>query len=149
MASRDLTKLFEEEDKVVASIREISQSLLDLSDFTLAKSAVELAKAEVVGKRLRNACDLINEELHGARKKLGVLLSSAKKVKFKGRDRLLHEMEDELSLIHGDVEAIGTIAESFYKAESREIAFENMNKHYAELMQHVLDLMGEESSLGK
>src|SRR3990172_3097944 len=137
----ELAKLFEEEEKIQQSVREISQGLLDLSDYTLAKSVIDLAESEVVGKRIRNACDKINEEVHIARKKLGALLTNSTKVKFKKAERPLHEMENELSLIHGDLEAIGQIAEKFHEAESRKAAFENMNKHYSELVKHVTSLM--------
>ena len=143
----DLDKLFEEEEKIQQSVREISQGLLDLSDYAVAKGVIELAEVEVVGKRIRNACDKINEEVHIARKKLGVLMTSSAKVKFKKAERPLHEMENELSLIHGDLETIGQIAESFYEAKNRKIAFENLNKHYSELVQHVTSLLVEESNL--
>ena len=145
----ELAKLFEEEEKIQQAVREISQGVLDMSDYTLAKSAVELAEAEVVGKRIRNACDSINDEVHIARKKLGALMTHTTKVKFKKAERPLHEMENELSLIHGDIEAIGRIAEDFYEAGNRKAAFENLNKHYSELIQHVTSLMIEESELKK
>ncbi len=143
----ELDKLFEEEDKIQQAVLEISRGVLDLSDYSNAKSAVELAEAEIVGKRIRNACDKINEEVHIARKKLGSLLTNSTKVKFKKAERPLHEMEDELSLIHGDLEAIGKISEDFYHAEDRKAAFDNLNKHYSELVRHVTSLMVEESNL--
>ena len=143
----ELAKLFQEEEKIQLAVREISQGLLDLSDYSLAKGAIELAESEVVGKRIRNACDKINEEVHIARKKLGALLTNSTKVKFKKSERPLHEMENELSLIHGDLEAIGQIAERFHEAENRKAAFENLNKHYSELIQHVTSLMIEEANL--
>jgi hypothetical protein len=143
----ELDRLFEEEEKIQESVREISQGLLDLSDYSLAKSAVDLAEAQVVGKRIRNACDKISEQVHVARKKLGALLTNSTKVKFKKAEKPLHEMENELSLIHGDLEAIGQIAEDFYGAKNRKAAFENLNRHYSELIQHVTSLMIEESNL--
>ncbi len=144
-----LDKLFEEEEKIQSAVHEISQGILDLSDYALAKSALELAETEIVGKKIRNACDKINEEVHIARKKLGALLTNTTKVKFKKGERPLHEMENELSLIHGDLEAIGKIAEEFYHAKDRKAAFENMNKHYSELVQHVTSLMLDEAELKK
>lgn len=137
----ELAKLFEEEEKIQKSVREISIGLLELSDFVLAKSPVELASAEIIGKRIRRACDMINDEVHVARKKLGVLLTHKSKVKFKKTIRSLHEMEDELSLIHGDIDAIGDVAENFYASEDRKVAFENLNRHYSELVSHVTSLM--------
>ena len=145
----ELDKLFEEEEKIQASVLEISQGLLDLSDYSNAKSAVDLAEAEVVGKRIRNACDKINGEVHHAKQRLGALLTNTTKVKFKKGERKLHEMENELSMIHGDVEAIGTIAEGFYDAKDRKAAFDNLNQHYSELVKHVTSLMVEESELKK
>jgi len=137
----ELDKLFEEEEKIEQSVKEISQGLLDLSDYSLAKSAIELAESEVIGKKIRNACDKISEEVHIARKKLGSLFTDSTKVKFKKIERPLHEMEDELALIHGDLEAIGEIAEKFHEAKNRKAAFENLSKHYAELIQHITSLM--------
>lgn len=144
---KELASLFQEEEKIQQAVREISQGLLDLSDYMLAKSAIELAESEVVGKQIRNACDKINEEVHVARKKLGVLLTDSTKVRFKKAEKPLHEMENELSLIHGDLETIGQIAERFYELENRKAAFENLNKHYSELIQHVTSLLIEESNL--
>ena len=145
----ELDKLFAEEEKIQQSIREISQGMLDLSDYTIAKSVIELAEAEIVGKRIRNACDKINDEVHSARKTLGAFMTHTTSVTFKKGKRSLHEMENELSLIHGDVEAIGTIAENFYDAKDRKAAFENLNKHYTELVEHVTSLMVEEAELKK
>ncbi len=143
----ELAKLFEEEEKIQQSVREISQGLLDLSDYSLSKSAIELAESEVVGKRIRNACDKISEEVHIARKKLGALLTNSTKVKFKKSERPLHEMENELSLIHGDLEAIGSIAERFFEAKDRKAAFDNLNQHYSELVEHVTSLMVSEAKM--
>ncbi len=143
----ELDKLFEEEEKIEQAVREISQGVLDLSDYSLAKSAIELAEMEIVGKRIRNACDKINEEVHIARKKLGALLTHTTTVTFKKSARQLHEMENELSLIHGDLEAIGRIAEDFYGAKDREAAFQNLNKHYSEMVEHATSLMIEEANL--
>jgi hypothetical protein len=143
----DLDKLFEEEEKIQQAVREISQGVLDMSDYVLAKSALELAEAEIVGKNIRKACDKMNDEVHHAKKKLGALLTNTTKVKFKGADKPLHEMENELSLIHGDLEAIGKISEDFFEAKDRKAAFDNLNKHYAELVQHVTSLLVEESNL--
>lgn len=144
---KELVSLFQEEEKIQQAVREISQGLLDLSDYMLAKSAIELAESEVVGKRIRSACDRISDEVHVARKKLGALLTDSTKVKFKKAEKPLHEMENELSLIHGDLETIGQIAERFYELENRKAAFENLNKHYSELIQHVTSLLIEESNL--
>ena len=138
---KELASLFQEEEKIQQAVREISQGLLDLSDYMLAKGAIELAESEVVGKQIRNACDKINDEVHIARKKLGVLLTDSTKVRFKKAEKPLCEMENELSLIHGDLETIGQIAEKFYELEDRKAAFENLNKHYSELIQHVTSLM--------
>ncbi len=143
----ELEALFEEEEKIEQAVREISQGVLDLSDYSLAKSAIELAEMEIVGKRIRNACDKINDEVHIAMKKLGALLTHTTTVTFKKSARQLHEMENELSLVHGDLEAIGRIAEDFYEAKDRKAAFQNLNKHYAELVEHVTSLMIEESNV--
>ncbi|VVB81308.1 Uncharacterised protein [uncultured archaeon] len=143
----ELKQLFDEEEKIQRSVREISQGVLDLSDYALAKSPIELAEAEVVGKRIRRACDVISDEVHRARQKLGDLMTHATKVKFKKSGRELHDMENELSLIHGDLEAIGRIAEEFYKTENRKASFANINRHYSELMQHITSLMISESNL--
>lgn len=144
---KELDKLFEEEEKIQASIRVISQGLLDLSDYSVVKSPIELAEAEIVGKKIRNECDKISEDVHLARQKLGDFMTHTTKIKFKKSERSLHEMENELSLIHGDLDSIGRIAEAFYKSENRRAAFENLNKHYSELIQHVTSLMLEESNL--
>ena len=144
---KELAKLFEEEEKIEKSVREISQGVLDLSDYSLARSPIELAEAEIVGKKIRNSCDKISEEVHLARQKLGDFMTHTTKVKFKKGERSLHEMENELSLIHGDLDAIGRIAEDFYKSENRKAAFENLNSHYSELIQHVTSLMLEEANI--
>ena len=143
----ELKQLFEEEEKIQKALFEISQAMLDLSDYTIAKSPIELAEAEVVGKRMRNACDKISDEVHIARKKLGALMTDMTSVKFKKAERQLNEMENELALIHGDLEAIGGLAERFYEAKSRKGAFENLNRHYSELVQHVTSLMVTESEV--
>lgn len=143
----ELSGLFEEEDKIELAVREISQGILDLSDYVVAKSPIELAEAEIVGKRVRNSCDSISDEVHIARKKLGILLTGSSKVKFKKVVRFLHEMENELSLIHGDLEVIGNISENFYRVESRKVAFDNLNQHYSELVRHVTSLIVDESKI--
>lgn len=143
----ELDRLFEDEEKIQLAVREISQGILDLSDYSNAKNALELAEAEIIGKRVRNACDKINDEVHVARKRLGILFTQSIKVKFKKIERLLHEMENELSLIHGDLEVIGSIAENFYHAESRKAAFDNINQHYSELVRHVTSLVVDEAKL--
>lgn len=143
----DLDKLFEEEEKIHRSVREIAQALLDLSDFVLAKSPMELASAEVAGKRIRKACDSINDEVHIARKKIGILLSDSTKVKFKKGDKVLTDMEDELSLVHGDVESIGSIALQFYKSNDRNAAFKNLNKQYADLVKNITNLLVSKSQV--
>ncbi len=143
----DLGILFAEEEGIQKSVKEISQGILDMSDFVLSKSPIELAEAEVVGKRVRNACDKINDQVHLARNTLGKLMTHASKVNFKGSSRSLSEMENELSLIHGDLEVIGSIAERFFEAKDRKIAFENLNQHYSELVEHVTSLMVSESNL--
>ena len=147
MKSASVEKLFEEEEKVIESVREISQGILDLSEFANAKSPVELAECEIVGKRMRNACDKINDEIHKARKVLGILMLHKEAVVFKRGARSLREMEDELSLIHGDVESIGVVAENFFEASDRKIAFENLNKQYGSLMEHVMSLLSSESKM--
>lgn len=144
---KELVKLFDEEEKIEKSVREISKGVLDLSDYSLAKSPIELAEAEVLGKRIRRACDMISDEVHRARQKLGDLMTHTTKVKFKKSGRELHDMENELSLIHGDLEAIGSIAEEFYQAEDRKASFANINRHYSELLQHVMSLMVSEANL--
>ena len=143
----DLGILFAEEERIQKSVQEISQGLLDISDYVLSKSPVELAEAEIVGKRIRNSCDKINEQVHLARKTLGTLMTQASKVNFKNSSRSLSEMENELSLIHGDLEAIGSIAERFFEAKDRKIAFDNLNQHYSELVEHVTSLTVSKSSL--
>ncbi|MEM3154255.1 MAG: hypothetical protein QW165_01670 [Candidatus Woesearchaeota archaeon] len=142
-----LKKLFDEENAIQEAVKRISHGVLDLSDYVLSKSAIELAEAQVVGKNVRKACDDINEHVHKARKVLGALLTDAVRVQFKGKERALHEIENELSLIHGDLEAIGSIAERFYDAKDRKAAFENLNQHYSELVRHLTSLMLEEASL--
>lgn len=144
---KELKQLFEEEEKIEKSVREISKGVLDLSDYSLAKSPIELAEAEVLGKRIRRACDMISDEVHRARQKLGALMMHTTKVKFKKSNRELHDMENELSLIHGDLEAIGSLAEEFYEAKDRKVLFANINRHYSGLMQHVMSLMVSEANL--
>jgi hypothetical protein len=144
-----LDSLFDDEDNVRNSVNVISVGIIDLSDFSIVSSAVDLARAEIAGKRIRVACDALNEEVHSARKKLGILLSSKSSVKFKGAVRVLHEMEDELSLIHGDLEAIGTIAVNFFSSANRKVAFDNLNRHYSGLVKHVTSLLISELELKK
>ncbi len=143
----ELQKLFEEEQAIQQSVRKISEGVLELSDYSLAKSAIELAEAEVVGKSIRKACDEISEHVHKARKALGAFLTDTSKIKLKGKERPLHEVENELALIHGDLESIGSIAERFFEAKDRKIAFQNLNQHYSELMQHLTSLLLEEAAL--
>lgn len=145
----ELDKLFEEEEKIQREVQQISHGIIDLSDYLLAKSALELAELELVGKRIRNSCDKINDGVHIARNKLNSLMTHTTTVKFKKVGRSLHDMENELSLIHGDLEAIGKIAEGFYEANDRKAAFDNLNKHYSELVKHVTSLMVEEAELKK
>ena len=56
-------------------------------------------------------------------------------------------MENELSLIHGYLEAIGSFAERFFEAKDRKAAFDNLNQHYSELVEHVTSLMVSEAKL--
>lgn len=133
-----MNDVLENETRLEKDVKEISKGLLDISDFTKARSPLELAEAEVVGKRIRAACDKIADEIHMAKKKLGIELLHSTKSK-KGRS--LNELENLLSLIHGDVETIGNVAVNFISAPNREAAFENMNRHYAELVQHVMSLI--------
>ena len=144
-----LDKLFEEEEKIERAVVDISRGVLDLSDYVVAKSPLELAEAEIVGKRIRESCDSVNEEIHVARRKLGILLSHSSSVVFKKGKRFLHEMENELSLIHGDIEAIGTVAEHFFTSNNREVAFENLSMIQSNLVKHVTSLLGDESRLKK
>ncbi len=139
--------LFREEERIAKAVRQISTGLLELDDFIVARGPLELAKAEVSGKRIRRACDEINEEIHEAKKQIGVLMSGTKEVKLKGRKRLLHELEDTLALLHGDVETIGNLAESFYKTDNRRVLFENLNHQYSELMRHVMSLLSDQDML--
>ncbi|GEM_PF-3515004 len=143
----ELNQLFEREEKIQETVREISHGLLDLSDYSIIRSPIELAEAEIVGKKIRNACDKVSEDVHLARQKLGDFMTHNTKIKFKKGERYLHEMENELSLIHGDLDAIGRIAENFYKSDNRAAAFENLNTHYSELVKHVTSLIVEESNL--
>jgi len=143
----ELGILFAEEERIQLAVREISQGILDMSDYVLAKSPIELAEAEVVGKNIRKSCDKINDDVHLARNTLGNLFTHATKITFKGKERPLHEMENELSLIHGDLEAIGSIAEKFFEAKDRKAAFDNLNQHYSELVEHVTSLMVSEAKL--
>lgn len=143
----ELGILFAEEERIQQAIREISQGMLDISDYVLSKSPIELAEAEVVGKNIRKSCDKINDLVHLARNTLGKLFTHSTKVKFKGKERPLHEMENELSLIHGDLESIGSIAERFFEAKDRRAAFDNLNQHYSELVEHVTSLMVSEAKL--
>lgn len=143
----ELQKLFEEEQAIQQSVRKISEGVLELSDYSLAKSAIELAEAEVVGKNIRKACDEVSEHVHKARKALGAFLTDASKINLKGKERPLHEVENELALIHGDLEAIGSIAERFFEVRDRKIAFQNLNQHYSELMQHLTSLLLKETEL--
>lgn len=144
-----LSSLFSEEEKIARAVRQISTGILELDDFVLARGPLELAKAEVSGKRIRRACDEINEEIHLAKKQVGILMSSSKEVKLKGRKRFLHEVEDTLALLHGDVETIGELAESFYRADDRKVLFENLNHQYGELMRHVMSLLSDQALLGR
>lgn len=143
----ELGILFAEEERIQQAVREISQGVLDISDYVLAKGPIELAEAEVVGKNIRKSCDKINDVVHLARNTLGNLFTHTTKVKFKGKERPLHEMENELSLIHGDLESIGSIAERFFEAKDRGAAFDNLNQHYSELVEHVTSLMVSEAKL--
>ena len=140
----NLTVLFEEEDEINHDIRRISEALLELSEYVTARSALELAAAEVAGKRIRVACDAINDEVHRARKKLGILMTQKTKVLFKKREMRLTEMENDLAHIHGDIESIGDLALEFYRANDRNAAFQNLNSHYSELVRHVMNLMVDE-----
>lgn len=146
---KNLDALFREEKKIAAHVREIAEALLELSEFVNAKGALDLAGAEVLGRRVRRACDGINDEVHEARKALGVLMLEKKMVSFKKAEKPLHEMENDLSLVHGDIDAIGRIAEGFYEAPDREAAFENLNSHYRELVRHVQALLSEQVDLAK
>jgi hypothetical protein len=143
----ELGILFAEEDRIREAVKEISHGILDISDYVLSKSPIELAEAEVVGKNIRKSCDKINDVVHLARSALGNLMTHATKVNFKGKERPLHEMENELSLIHGDLESIGSIAERFFEAKDRRAAFDNLNQHYSELVEHVTSLMVSEANL--
>jgi len=143
----ELTKLFDEEQEIQKLVRKISTGILDLSDYSLSKGPIELAEAEVIGKQMRKVCEDINEHVHHATKIIGALMTRTTKVKFKGRERSLHEVENELSLIHGDLEAIGNIAENFFEAPDRKAAFQNLSLHYGELLQHLTSLMLEEFGL--
>ena len=136
-----LDNLFEEEELIHEGVRSIAQGLLDMSDFVTAKGPIELAEAQVVGKRLRRVCDDLLEELHKARKAVGSLLSHEKEGTLNGKKIKLYDVEDELSLIHGDVEAIAIIAENFYGSRDRVVAFGNLNKHYRDLVTHVTSVM--------
>ncbi len=149
MKTEILKQLFEEEDKIHSSVRQIGELLLELSDFSLAKSALELAKVQVIGKRLRNVCDEISDHVHHARKKLGSLMLHHTHVQFKKADKSLHDMERELSLIHGNLETIGSIAESFFESTDRKAAFANLNSAYNSLVQNVMSLLVDESSVKK
>jgi phosphate uptake regulator len=143
----ELDALFEEEGKIQQDVREISQGVLDLSDYVLAKSALELGESQIVGRKIREVCDRVGEHVHIAKRKLAALMSNHVNVKFKKAERELHEMSNELALIHGDLEIIGTLAEGFYAAKKRDAAFENINKHYSQLMRHLTSLMMEEANL--
>ncbi len=145
----ELQKLFSEEEKIRDGVHAIAEGILELSEHVVDKGVLELAGAEVVGKRVRKACDDINDEVHLARKQLGVLLSHSSEVKFKKSVRSLNEMEDELSLIHGDIDVIGRVAENFFQSGNRKAAFSNLNRHYGELVEHVTSLMVEEAKLKK
>lgn len=136
-----LDTLFEEEEKIQQGVRSIAQSLLDMSDFVTAKGPIELAEAQVVGRRLKRVCDDLLEELHKARKAVGILLSHEKEGTLNGKKRHISDVEDELSLIHGDIEAIASIAENFYQSQNRKTAFENLNRHYGDLVAHVTQVM--------
>jgi len=144
-----LEQLFEQEELIQKSIKDIAQGILDLSDFVTAKGPLELANAQIVGKRMRRSCDIISDEVHLARKKLGILMLETKSVVFKKSKRALTEMENELSLIHGDVDAIGKISEEFYGAIDRKSAFANVSRHYEELVEHAMSLMVVEGNLKK
>ncbi|RMD57858.1 hypothetical protein D6825_02655 [Candidatus Woesearchaeota archaeon] len=145
--SAELSKLFRDERKVSELVRELAQGVLDLSDFVLAKSAVELAAAQVAGKRLADACTRVEDLIHEVKKDLGVLLLSYESVEFKGIERPLHEMEDSVSLIHGDLDALRVIAQNFHKAKDRKVAFANASKHYRALVKHIVRLLVEENEL--
>jgi len=141
MKDSELEQLFEAEEKIQQAIREISTLLLDLSDFTLAKSVLELAKVQVLGKRIRDVCDRISDDIHQARKKLGDLMVHHTHVKFKDADKALHDMEKELSLAHGSLETIGHVAETFYESKNRRAAFDNLNKAFSSLIHNITSLL--------
>ena len=145
----ELESLFTQEREILESICDIAQSIHEMSEYSVIKSPLELADAEIVGKRIRRACDKVNEQIHAARNKLGALLTHTTKVKLKKAERPVHEVENDLSLMHGDIEAIGRIAEDFFEAKDRKAAFYNMNKHYSELVDHVSSLMAEGPELKK
>jgi hypothetical protein len=142
-----LEKLFQEERKISDAVRQIGALVLELSDFTTAKSPLELAHSQIIGKKMRQECDKINEEIHIARKLIGRLMTEKTKVKFKKQERELHELENDLALMHGDVQTLGSLAEHFFEAKDRKAAFQNLNKAYSELMGHVLALVVEEQGL--
>ncbi len=136
-----LKKLFEEEERINRAVRVISSGILDLSDYSVASGAIELAEVEVIGKRICEACSEISKEINFARKTLGSFMTSTRVLRFKGFKRHLHEIEDELSLVHGDIDAIGRIAEKFHSAKNRSAAFDNLKRHYSGLVEHASSLL--------
>ncbi|PIN76184.1 hypothetical protein COV18_00620 [Candidatus Woesearchaeota archaeon CG10_big_fil_rev_8_21_14_0_10_37_12] len=142
-----LSKLFEEEEIIRSHVKDIAQLILELSDFVVATRVLDLAQAEVLGKKVQNVCDKLNTHVHKARKLLGILMTKKTSVLFKGKQVLLPDIENDLSLIHGDVDSIGRIGLDFYKAENRGAAFENLERHYDDLVEHVTNLVVDDTEL--
>lgn len=142
-----LKSLFKDEVTIAKDVREIAAQIVELSEFAEAKSPLELAHAEVVGKRIREACDRVNDEVHHARRQVGALLSEQESIVVRDTERALNDVFDELSVVHGSVEAIGRIAEGFFEARDREVAYRNLNRVYERLVRQVSVLLSSKQKL--
>ena len=144
-----LKQLFAEEEKVSKAIEQVAEVLIGMSEFVIAKSAMELAQVEVLGKRLQEICDSIKDEVHEAKKTLGSLMMDHTHAEFKGADKSLHDMEHVLALIHSDLSRLGDIGLKFPQSFHKEAAFENLNKAYRTLTENVRQLIVDESPIKK
>lgn len=140
-------ELFHEVGKVEQGVRELSDHLMALADVAHGKSPVELASAKVMGKRIARACDMILDEVEEAKKRLGTLALQTTSVKTKKGDRAIVNVQNDLALVHSDVEMIAHLAEHFFESEDREDSFTNITEFYGKLIEHVTTLLMDEDAL--
>jgi len=143
----EVETLFEDEEEIARRVHEIARRVLNLGEYVTDQSVLELARAEVIGKQVREECDLIASKVHHARRQVGVMLSQAETVRLKGAERKLEEVLERLSMVHGDIDAIGRLAEGFFEAKDRNVAFGNMSKLYARFIGHMTDVLSSSKSL--